>query len=43
MSYGLRNVQDASSGYVPPKLIRPLRTGAEVSTDKRLDLDEIVG
>ncbi|XP_072017653.1 cilia- and flagella-associated protein 221-like [Amphiura filiformis] len=29
MSYSLQNVQDASGGYVPPKLIRPLRTGAE--------------
>ncbi|XP_038044642.1 cilia- and flagella-associated protein 221-like [Patiria miniata] len=29
MSYVPHNIQDASSGYVPPRLIRPLRTGAE--------------
>ncbi|XP_071803260.1 cilia- and flagella-associated protein 221-like [Asterias amurensis] len=28
MSYTPHNIQDASSGYVPPRLIRPLRTGA---------------
>ena len=30
-SYKSYNVQEASSGYVPIKLPKPLRTGAEVS------------
>ncbi|XP_077978067.1 cilia- and flagella-associated protein 221-like [Glandiceps talaboti] len=29
MGYKAHNVHDASSGYVAPKLVRPLRTGAE--------------
>ncbi|XP_064648100.1 cilia- and flagella-associated protein 221-like [Lineus longissimus] len=29
MGYKYHNIQESSSGYVPPKLSRPLRTGAE--------------
>ena len=32
MSYQAHDVHDASSSYVPPNLMRTLRTGAEVGT-----------
>lgn len=46
LGYNPHSAADASSGYVPPKLVRPLRVGAEVGEQQSMSsqlLDSIKG